>query len=139
GEPGRGPEATRLVAYDTDWRRVAEYRYPDALIARFAPNSNSGGVSIGGGRLLLTGHDASEVYVVCLDEAAGRLRWLAPWSAPCPGQGIALEARSGRLWGIVREASEVLEVGPLPAPPAPGVECAAAPEIAPAPASDPEP
>jgi hypothetical protein len=55
GEPGRGPEASRLIDYDSDWRRVAEYRYPDALVARFGDYSNSGGAVMEDGRLLLTG------------------------------------------------------------------------------------
>lgn len=123
GEPGSGPEATRLWQLDDDWRPLASYAYPDELIARFAGRSNSGGAFGPDGRLQLTGHDAPELYVVCLDPAGERLRWLATWPAPIAGQGIAWHPETGSLWGIVRQRREVLELrlaaaGSVPAAPA---------------------
>ena len=109
GAPGRGPEHSRILAYDTDWRPLASYRYPAELVARFAGKSNSGGVVADGGVLLLTGHDAAEVYGACADEPAGELRWFATWPAPFAGQGIAYDAARGALWGIVRETRELVE------------------------------
>jgi outer membrane protein assembly factor BamB len=110
GEPGRGPEHSRILAYDTDWRRVASYRYPDGLIARFAGYSNSGGAVAAGGVLYLTGHDARELYVACLRATDGSVLWHSTWPAPFAGQGIAWDAGSGTLWAIERRAREVLQL-----------------------------
>jgi hypothetical protein len=110
GEPGRGPEHSRLVAYDTDWRPLASYRYPAELVARFAGRSNSGGIVAGERLLLLTGHDASELYAACIDESAEVLRWTETWPAPFAGQGIALDAEHGSLWGVVRATRELVQV-----------------------------
>ena len=112
GEPGKGPEATSLLALDDGWRRVAQYRYPPELVTRFAGRSNSGGAFGPDGRLYLTGHDAPELYVACLDAAAGTLRWLATWPVPFAGQGIAWQPGRVLLWGISRSAREVIEVRP---------------------------
>jgi hypothetical protein len=113
GEPGRGPEHTRLVAYDTEWRPLESYRYPADLITRFAGRSNSGGV-VSGTVLFLTGHDAPELYAACLDEPAGTLRTVGVFSVPFEGQGIARDPSDGTLWGIVRRTHEVVHA-PAPA------------------------
>lgn len=120
GEPGRGPEHTRLLKLDDAWRPLAEYRYPPALVARFAGRSNSGGGFGPDGWLYLTGHDAPELYVTCIDEADAALRWLATWRVPLAGQGIAWDHRSRALWGILRARREVLELGLQPGEPLPG-------------------
>jgi hypothetical protein len=115
GERGRGPEATRLVAYDTEWRLLAAFRYPDELIARFAGRSNSGGVVMPTGSLYLTGHDAAEVYRACIDEPRAALRWTSTFPAPFAGQGIAWDPESRTLWGTVRRTRELVQASVPPA------------------------
>lgn len=111
GEPGRGPEESRLVVYDDAWRPEAIYRYPDGLVERFAGYSNSGGSWGPDGRLYLTGHDAAELYVLALPTAGDRLQWLETLPAPIAGQGIAWD-RSGpaELWGVERASRRVLRM-----------------------------
>jgi hypothetical protein len=111
GEPGRGPEESRLLVYDDDWRPEAVYRYPEGLVERFAGYSNSGGSWGPDGRLYLTGHDAAELYVLALPAAGDRLQWLETLPAPIAGQGIAWD-RSGpaELWGVVRASRRVLRM-----------------------------
>lgn len=114
GEPGKGPEHARLWKLDASWRPLASYAYPPELVARFAGRSNSGGAFGPGGWLYLTGHDAPELYVVCVDEGSAALHWLATWPAPIEGQGIAWDLATGTLWGVVREAREIVAVPARP-------------------------
>ncbi len=111
GEPGKGSKDTVLVELDDRWQPLARHRYPSALVRRFAGRSNSGGAFGPGGVLFLTGHDAQEVYVVCVAPGNGELRWLATLPAPFAGQGIAWQVETRSLWGIVRSAREVVEAG----------------------------
>jgi outer membrane protein assembly factor BamB len=115
GEPGKGSAASSLVELDARWETVASYRYPAALVRRFASRSNSGGAFARDGTLYLTGHDAREVYVMSLDRGDAELRWRATLAAPFEGQGIAWHAARGTLWGIQRSARTVVEASPVPA------------------------
>ena len=120
GEPGKGPEHARLWKLDPSWRPLASYAYPAELVARFAGRSNSGGTFGPDGWLLLTGHDAPELYVTCVDDASGSLRWLATWPAAIEGQGIAWDPDRRVLWGVVRDAREIVALRPGPDWPALG-------------------
>jgi len=109
GVPGRGPEHSRLVAYDAAWRETQRYAYPEALIERFAGDSNSGGAFGPDGRIYATGHDAAEIYVLAPPAAGDTLLWLETLPAPIAGQGIAWDpARPGQLWGLVRDERRVV-------------------------------
>ncbi|HEX5064944.1 MAG TPA: hypothetical protein VFY49_02410 [Myxococcota bacterium] len=127
GEPGKGPEHARLVKLDADFRSLASYAYPPELVARFAGRSNSGGVFGADGWLYLTGHDAPELYVACVDDAAHVLRWLATRPAPIEGQGIAWDLATGTFWGVVRDAREVVSFPLAPEGPTPAVAPAPCP------------
>ena len=76
--------------------------------------SNSGGSFGPDGWLYITGHDASEVYVLKLPSAGDILLWVATIQAPdIAGQGIAwdrLEGRNGSLYGISREETQIVEM-----------------------------
>src|SRR4029453_8769335 len=113
GEPGKGSSASTLMELDDDWRIIASYRYPEALVRRFAGRSNSGGAIGRDGTLYLTGHDPPEVYVIPLGRGASELRWLATLAAPFEGQGIAWHVARGTLWGIERSTRTVVEASPL--------------------------
>jgi hypothetical protein len=108
GVPGKGPEHSRIWKLDPSWRPLASYAYPPELIARFAGRSNSGGAFGPDGWLYLTGHDAPELYVACVDEEAKVLRWLDTRPAPIAGQGIAWDLATATLWGVMRDAREVV-------------------------------
>jgi hypothetical protein len=109
GEAGKGPEWTRLVEFDDDWRVLASYAFPPQLIARFAGRSNSGGAFGADGRVYATGHDAPEVYVLRLPRAGATLELVEILPAPIAGQGIAWDPlEAGVLWGIVKRARRVV-------------------------------
>ena len=118
GEPGKGPEHARLWKLDASWRPLASYAYPPELVARFAGRSNSGGVFGPDGWLYLTGHDAPELYVACVDDAGRALRWLATRPALIEGQGIAWDLATGTFWGVLRDAHEVVAFPLAPEGPA---------------------
>ncbi len=110
GEPGRGPEWSRVVRFDRDWRRVGSWAYPGELIERFDAYSNSGAVWGPDGLLYATGHDAREIYVLRLPAAGSLLELIEILPAPMAGQGIAWDPSvPRRLYGIVKKERVVVE------------------------------
>jgi hypothetical protein len=115
GVPGKGPAWTSLVSFDDEWRRTGGYSYPREVIARFTPDSNSGGVWGADGNLYVTGHEAPEVYVLRLPERGPTLELVGVAAAPMEGQGIAWDPlEPGVLWGIVKR-DRVVVARQLPA------------------------
>ena len=109
GEPGKGPEWTSLVRFDDGWRRTGGWVYPDDLVERFAPSSNSGGVFGRDDYLYVTGHDHAEVYVLRLPQAGSVLEWLGTLPAPFAGQGIAWDPTDpDALWGIIKQSRQIV-------------------------------
>lgn len=109
GTPGKGPEWTSLVRFGPDWQRRAAWTFPDAVIDRMRPYSTSGGAWGPDGRLYVTGHDRTEVYVLTLPPAGSTLRLEATLPFPGAGQGIAWDpAAPGVLYGIRRDADEIV-------------------------------
>lgn len=108
GVAGKGPEATRLVRFDDDWRATGSWNYPAPLIERFGRYSSSGGAWGPDGLLYVTGHDAPEVYVLRLPETGSVLELVTVLPASIAGQGIAFDPiEPWTLWGIVRQLREV--------------------------------
>lgn len=60
---------TQLVQFNPDWTVDRAWIFPSALWESFSPMSNSGGSFGPDGWLYITGHDASEVYVLKLPSA----------------------------------------------------------------------
>lgn len=90
GEPGRGPEWTRIVEFDDDWRETGGWTLPAELVARLGADgySTSGGAVGPGGLLYVTGHDAPELYVLSFPSAGSSLRWIATLPIPAEGQAF---------------------------------------------------
>jgi hypothetical protein len=108
GEPGRGVEWTTIERFDTDWRRTGGWVLPAALVEKFRPYSNSGGVWTQG-ELWLTGHDAPEIYAVRLPRAGAVLELVETIPAPIAGQGIAIDPIfPRRVYAIDRSTREVV-------------------------------
>ncbi|MEO2032269.1 MAG: hypothetical protein ABGZ35_09305 [Planctomycetaceae bacterium] len=100
---------TKLFRYDNDWNRTGEWTFPETVIQRFLPNSNSGGAFGPNGRLFVTGHDHAEFYVLDVPDDGGELSHVATVAAPIAGQGIAWDRSDiGILFGIVRSSHEVV-------------------------------
>lgn len=114
---------TQLVEFDPadNWKVVRAWIYPKELYQSFSPMSNSGGSLGPDGWLYITGHDASEVYVIKVPSAGSVAVWVATIQAPdIAGQGIAWDRSGGNategsggmgsLYGISRESREVVEM-----------------------------
>lgn len=108
GVPGRGPEVTSLVRFDREWQVQARYSYPAAVIERFGTRSNSGGVWVGDA-IYVTGHDAAEIYVLRLPRTGSVLELVRIVPAEIAGQGLAYA--EGELWGVRKEARELVLLG----------------------------
>ena len=46
GLPGKGPDATRLVRFSTDWKVRRVYAFPAAVVSRWEMMSSSGGIAV---------------------------------------------------------------------------------------------
>lgn len=102
---------TRLVCYNDQWQQEAEWTFPEQVVQRFLPNSNSGGAWGPGGLLYTTGHDHGELYVLRVPEQPGVMEYVETLAAPLAGQGIAWDTTDeGVLYGIVRKKREVVKM-----------------------------
>ncbi|ATE66452.1 hypothetical protein [Rhizorhabdus dicambivorans] len=109
GEPGRDHRSTVLVRYDRHFAEQGVFRFPDALLGRFAPYSSSGGAWGRDGLLYVTGHDRPELYALRLPESGDVLEQVATIATPTGGQAIAWDSKGGRtLWSIDRAKAEVV-------------------------------
>ena len=91
GEPGKGPEWTRIVEFDHGWRPTgAAWALPADLLAHIGGHgySCSGGAFGPGGFLYVTGHDNTELYVLQFPSAGPVLEWVATFPVPARGQAF---------------------------------------------------
>ncbi|MFT7643257.1 MAG: outer membrane protein assembly factor BamB [Pirellulaceae bacterium] len=104
-------EKTRLVRYSDKWESMGQWNFPDTVLKRFSPNSNSGGAFGPRGRLFATGHDHAEMYVLELPKTPGVMKHLTTVAAPIAGQGIAFDPdNANRVYGIVRKKRIVVSM-----------------------------
>ena len=108
GEPGKGPEATTLVRFDTYWRPQRTWSFPAEVVARWDGMSSSGAVWTGGRTLYTTGHHAPELYVVDVPATGRELRLREIIRIESEGQGIAMDREEKLLYSIQRRTREVL-------------------------------
>lgn len=111
GEPGRGPEWTRLVEYDDDWRETGGWVLPAALVAKLGGRgySCSGGALGPDGRLYVTGHDEPELYVLEFPSAGPELRWVATIPVPAEGQAFGWDPlERGVIYLLSRKTREII-------------------------------
>lgn len=111
GEPGRGPEWTRLVEFDEQWREQGGWVFPDALMARLGERgfSVSGGAFGPGGFLYVTGHDHRELYLLELPSGGAVLKWIATVPIAAQGQAFGWDPQEpDLLYSLSRDGREVL-------------------------------
>jgi hypothetical protein len=116
GVPGKGPETTTLVRFDSNWRQKASWRFPADVVSRWDGMSSSGGVWTAEHRLVTTGHHARELYVLEVPASGPALMLRAIVPMESEGQGIALDRTEGLLYSIQRKSREILvsTLPPLP-------------------------
>ena len=99
---------TSLVRFDPQWHREAGWTFPEEVIARFQPDSCSGG-TWESDRLYCTGHDRGELYELVRPEGGATLRLVRTIRVPITGQGIAWDRDEPRtLYGIDRPRRQVV-------------------------------
>jgi len=111
GEPGRGPEWTRLVELDDEWRETGGWGLPADLAARLGSRgySLSGGAVGPDGNLYVTGHDETELHVLAFPTAGPALRWITTIHIPAEGQGFAWDpVDRGLIHFILKRTKEVI-------------------------------
>lgn len=109
GEPGRDHRQSVVVRYDARFTPRATYRFPDAVLGRFAPRSTSGGAWGSDGLLYVTGHDRPELYALRLPRSGTELELVATITTPTGGQAIGWDGRDRRLlWSIERSRAELV-------------------------------
>lgn len=108
GVPGRGNEYSYLARYDRQFRRLAAWTYPKAMVARWDGLSDSGGFWRRDGTLLLAPHHEPELYVARLPESGPVLEFVRTIPVESEGQGIALDPDGRTIWAIQRRSREVL-------------------------------
>lgn len=109
GEPGKTNQASVLVRYDSQWRKLGGYVFPAALVARWDGMTASGGVWGPNRTLLVTGHHAPEIYQLRLPRVGSVLEIVQIIASPIEGQGIALDSARKRLFQIQRKERAVYE------------------------------
>ncbi|MDZ4803150.1 MAG: hypothetical protein SGI92_33745 [Bryobacteraceae bacterium] len=118
GEPGRGPEWTRLVEFDDEWRETGGWALPADLIVQLGARgySCSGGAIGPGEYLYVTGHDDPQLYVLAFPTAGPTLRWVATIPIPAHGQAFAWDPQNrGLIYLLARETLEII-VGRITTP-----------------------
>ncbi len=98
---------SRLVRYDGKWRETGRWEYPPEVVEDWGTMSSSGGIWLGD-TLLVTGHDKKLIYRLKLPQQGTTLIHLATLPSPFPGQGIAIDPKSGGLVGIDRGRKRVV-------------------------------
>ena len=103
------PALTQVVRFDAHWQPLQHWKFPATLIKRFAGNSSSGGAFGPGGQLVVTGHDARELYVIDLPEQGGEALWRATLPISAAGQAFAWDrSEAGLFYSIDRKTREVI-------------------------------
>jgi len=118
GVPGRGPEWTRLVAFDDKWQPTGgSWTLPADLVAKIGERgySVSGGAFGPDGLLYATGHDNPELYVLNVPAAHPVLRWTATIPVPIEGQAFGWDPRAKGVIYFIKRPGEVI-VGKITPP-----------------------
>ncbi len=111
GGEGHGPEWTRLVEYDDEWRETGGWAFPNNLMARLGVRGYacSGGAFGPGGYLFVTGHDNPELYVLEIPDAGPTLKWVATIPVTAQGQAFGWDPRDPNiLYSLSKQGREVL-------------------------------
>lgn len=113
GEPGRGPEWTRIVEYDDDWRETGGWAFPDDLIKQLGARgySCSGGAMGPGGHLYVTGHDDAALYVLDFPDAGPTLKWIGTIPVPAEGQAFGWDPKDRNVVYMLLKRTREIIVG----------------------------
>ena len=113
GRAGRDHKSTLLVRMDDAFRRRQAWTFPPSILKQLAPNSASGASWTADGRLTVTGHSRSELYVVEVPKGRTVLKHVATIAVATPGQAIDWDPRHpSLLWSIDRRRKQIISSRP---------------------------
>ncbi|MFQ5864649.1 MAG: hypothetical protein ACE5IW_05405 [bacterium] len=105
----KGTDWTTVVKFDDHWRYLESWVFPEEVIQKFTPMSNSGGSWGPDGLLYCTGHDRAELYALKLPKAGSVLELVDILPMNNLGQGIAWDrTQSGVIYGIRKKDRQVV-------------------------------
>ena len=108
-QSGKGSEWTSLVKFDDQWRHLEAWVFPEEVLERFIPMSNSGGSWGPDGLLYCTGHDRPQLYALKLPKAGSVLELAEIHPINNLGQGIAWDrTMAGVIYGIRKKNRQVV-------------------------------
>ena len=104
---------TFLAEFDRNWTETRRWTYPQAMVAQLGKYSLSGGL-FHQQRLLVTGHDAQELYYLRIPQTGTVLEYISKSPVPFTGQGFAVDPIGGGLVGISRAEHRVIFLNVAP-------------------------
>ncbi|MDA1016190.1 MAG: hypothetical protein O3A00_17255 [Planctomycetota bacterium] len=100
---------TEVAVFDSAWKIEQTWRFPDSVVTRFLPYSNSGASWGPNGLLYATGHDPAELYAMKVPSNDDTLELVDVVPMPIEGQGIAWDRSDlGIAYGIRRKTKEIV-------------------------------
>lgn len=104
---------TALVKFDQAWNEKQVWTFPESVVSDLGSSSISGGIWWDD-EFLATGHDKKVLYRLKLPQTGTVLEHLATCETPFPGQGIAIDPKTGGLVGINRTNRQVVFAETVP-------------------------
>ena len=104
---GKDNPQTYVACFDDRWKEQGRWRYPPEVIERLGRSSISGGIWWND-CLLVSGHDARELYRLRLPADGDVLEHLETMPAAFPGQAFAIDPATGGLVGIDRSRRQIV-------------------------------
>ena len=107
---GSDNHKTFLACFDENWQEQKRWLYPADLLSQLGRFSLSGGIWLGN-ELLVTGHDAQELYRLRVPSQGKMLDYRGKVRVPFTGQGIAADPTDSsgrRLIGISRAKRQLI-------------------------------
>lgn len=96
-----------MIKFTADFRYVASWVLPAAILKKFEAMSNSGGSWGPDGFLYLSGHDPAELYKMRLPKPGSVLELVETIPMNIRGQGIAWDrCDRGVIYGIIRASAK---------------------------------
>lgn len=110
GLENRNNSWSKLVKFDSNFRQIESWIFPKELLIKFGKHSSSGGIIFPDGRILCTGHDNLEAYILEFPSKGSTLQLIETINIGSYGQGIAREkiGNSDLIYGLIRSEKKVV-------------------------------
>ncbi len=106
---GKGSEWTTVVKLDDQWQDIEAWVFPENVVDRFRPMSNSGGSWGPDSLLYCTGHDRPELYAFRIPQKGSVLELVETIPINIFGQGIAWDhSAQNIIYGIRKKDKQVI-------------------------------